>query len=275
VQLQATLPRLAAHGILPVALSYDPPTVLAAFAAAHGITYPLLADDGSRVIRALGILNTSVAPTDVHYGIPYPGVYFTGADGRVVDKIFHATHRTRDAAATAVREHFGLDVAADGLQVRLETDGLSVVAAMDSASSVRRERIGLRVTIQMAAGVHIYGQPQPEGYLPTTLEVRAPGTVMVEPVAYPPPRPLHVASGDGDLPAYTGTIALSTAVIFAEQRDDVAITAMLRFQACTTEECFTPQDLILTLPMHAARSPRQGRRSAHHGRDAAHLSGVG
>ena len=258
MELQAILPTLAEHDIVPFALSYDRAPTLAAFAEARGITYPLLADEGSRVIRALGILNTTVAPTDEHYGIPYPGVYFIGADGRVADKVFHATHRTRDAAATAVREHFGVDVAADGPQVRLETGGLSVVAAMDSASFVRGERIGLRVTIAMAAGVHIYGRPLPEGYRPTTLEVRAPGTVTVEPVAYPPPRPLHVARGDGDLPAYTGTITLSTAVIFAEQRDDVAIAAMLRFQACTTEECFTPQDLTFTLPMQFRPFPTSG-----------------
>jgi hypothetical protein len=249
VQLQANLPRLAARGIVPVALSYDPTPVLAAFAEARGITYPLLSDEGSRVIRALGILDTRLAPTDEHYGIPHPGVYFIGADGRVVDKVFHATHRTRDAAATAIRERFGLDVAADGPRVRREADGLSVVAAMDSGAFVRGERIGLRVTIQMAAGVHISGRPLPDGYLATTLEVRAPATVTVEPVAYPLPRPLHAVWLDEELPAYAGTITLSTAVIFAEQREDVTLTADLCFQVCTTEECFVPQRLTFTLPM--------------------------
>jgi hypothetical protein len=57
------------------------------------------------------------------------------------------------------------------------------------------------------------------------------------------------------LPAYAGTITLSTAIIFTEQRDDVAITATLRFQACTAEACFTPQRLTFMLPMQFRSFP--------------------
>lgn len=233
MELQANLPTLAAAGIVPFACSYDPISVLGAFAAAHGITYPLLSDEGSRLIRALGILNTSVALTHEHYGIPYPGIYFIGEDGRVVDKVFHDTHRTRDAATTTLREHFALAVAPEGPQCRLETDALVAIAAMDSGTFVRGERIGLRVTIQTAPGVHIYGQPLPDGYIPTTLVVEAPETVRVEPIAYPPPHPLEIDWLDERLMAYEGEITLATAVIFAEQRADVVITATLHFQACT------------------------------------------
>ncbi len=106
--MQSQLPILAANGIATFALSYDSVATLSAFATARGITYPLLADEGSAFIRALGIVNESIAPTDAHYGIPHPGIYYIGTDGRVVDKVFHATHRTRDATTTALREHFGL-----------------------------------------------------------------------------------------------------------------------------------------------------------------------
>ena len=187
MELQANLPTLEANGIAPFAISYDPVSVLAPFAAAHGITYPLLSDEGSAFIDRLGIRNTSVEPANAHYGIPYPGTYFIAEDGRVTDKVFHDTHRTRDAAATAIREHFGLAIAATGPSDRQETDALVAVAAMESDTFVRGERIGLRLTIQTAPGVHIYGQPLPDGYIPTTLAVETPETVRVEPVAYPPP----------------------------------------------------------------------------------------
>jgi peroxiredoxin len=39
------------------AISYDPVEVLAAFASQHTITYPLLSDVGSVVIKRFGILN--------------------------------------------------------------------------------------------------------------------------------------------------------------------------------------------------------------------------
>ncbi len=248
MELQTNLATLAAHDVVPFALSYDPVPVLADFAAARGITYPLLSDEDSRVIRELGILNTGVEPTDEHYGIPHPGVYFIAEDGRVADKVFHDTHRTRDAAATALREHLDIDIAA-GPQDRQTTDTLVAVAALDSASFVRGERVGLRVTIALAPGVHVYGRPLAEGYIPVTLEVDAPETVTVEPVAYPAPQPSRFGWLDEELPAYEGTFTLTTAVILTEQREDVTIAATLRFQACTDEECFIPQRLTFALPL--------------------------
>jgi hypothetical protein len=249
VELQANLPTLTAAGIVPVALSHDPVPVLAAFAARHAITYPLLADEGSRAIRALGILNTTLAPTDDHYGIPYPGVYLIGADGRVADKVFHASHRTRDATLTTLRERLGLEVAADGPRARQEAEGIAIEVAMDSAAFVRGERVGLRATIRLADGLHVYGRPLPPGYIPTTLVVEAPETVTIEPVAYPPARPWRAAWLDEELSVYEGSLTLTTAVVFTEQREDVTLTATLRYQACTAVECFTPRRLTFSLPM--------------------------
>jgi hypothetical protein len=247
--LQSQLPTLEADGIVPFAVSYDAVATLAAFAAARGITYPLLSDAGSAFIRALGILNTAVAPTNEHYGIPYPGVYLIGADGRVMDKIFHATHRTRDAAATTLREHFGVAAGDTGVHDRQETEALVAVAALDSASFVRGERVGLRVTIALAPGVHTYGMPLPAGYIPTTLTLHGPDTVECEPVGYPPTRPFRADWLEEELPAYSGQFTLTTAVTFAEQREDVTLTATLRFQACTDAECFIPEQLTFTLPL--------------------------
>jgi len=51
VELQGITKDLDARGIALFAISYDAVETLAAFAAKHGITYPLLADAGSRVIR--------------------------------------------------------------------------------------------------------------------------------------------------------------------------------------------------------------------------------
>ena len=249
MELQANLPTLEANGIVPFALSYDAQETLAAFAAARGITYPLLSDEGSAFIRALGILNTSVEPTNEHYGIPYPGTYFIGADGRVEDKVFHDGHRTRDAATTALREHFGLTVAGDGPQDRQKTAEIVAVASLDADSFVRGERIGLRVAIQIAPDLHLYGQPLPEGYIPTTLVIAVPETVTVEPVRYPPPHTLHTDWLNEDLSVYDGAITLTTALVFTEQREDITITATLRYQACTTDECFLPAHLTFTLPM--------------------------
>ncbi len=63
-------------GIEVYALSYDETDALKDFADAHNITYTLLSDPDSQVIRSFGILNTLIDPTDhPWYGIPYPGTY--------------------------------------------------------------------------------------------------------------------------------------------------------------------------------------------------------
>lgn len=58
------LPRLDASGVALLALSYDPVAVLRAFADKHGLSFPLLSDEGSHVIRRLGLLNERVQEDD-------------------------------------------------------------------------------------------------------------------------------------------------------------------------------------------------------------------
>jgi len=53
-----------AAGLAVYALSYDEPEALQDFAQAHGISYTLLSDPESKVIRSFGILNTLIDPDD-------------------------------------------------------------------------------------------------------------------------------------------------------------------------------------------------------------------
>ena len=78
----------------------------------------------------------------------------------------------------------------------------------------------------------------------------------MEAVTYPPPHPFTADWLDETLMAYEGEITLATAVIFAEQPEDVTISATLRFQACTTEECFIPQQLTFSAADALSRVPQ-------------------
>ncbi len=257
MELQANLAAFTAQNIAVFAISYDPIPTLATFAATHDIAYPLLSDAGSVFIDQLGIRNTTVDPTSKGWGIPYPGTYFIDEDGRVTDKTFHDTHRTRDAAATALHEHFGiLDTnEAPGSSDRQETDAFTAVAAFDTDSFVRGERVGLRVTITMHSGVHIYGRPLPDGYIPITLTVNVPPPMLVEAVQYPPAHEMQMEWLDEALNVYEGAVTLSTAVVFTDQQEDLTVTATLDVQACTAAECFVPQTLRFTLPMQFRAFP--------------------
>ncbi|MGE3857895.1 MAG: peroxiredoxin family protein, partial [Dehalococcoidia bacterium] len=106
-QFQAAQPAYAAAGIAVFAVSPDPVPRLSEFAAEASITFPLLADEGSRLIRRLGILNDLIEPHEPRYGIPFPGVYVLAADGTVVGKYFYQHYRERPHPLRILREVFG------------------------------------------------------------------------------------------------------------------------------------------------------------------------
>ena len=61
---------LGAQGIHVASVTYDEQDTLRAFGEAYQITYPLLSDTGSEVIRSFGIFNTNIPEDHRRYGIP-------------------------------------------------------------------------------------------------------------------------------------------------------------------------------------------------------------
>jgi peroxiredoxin len=62
VELGGKKQQLASKGIGIAAITYDSSELLAKFAARKGISYPLLGDSDSKMIRAFGILNDNFPP---------------------------------------------------------------------------------------------------------------------------------------------------------------------------------------------------------------------
>src|SRR4029434_7839906 len=117
VQLQQVWPALEAEGIALFAVSYDAVGILTTFAATHGITFPLLSDEGSAAIRRLGLLNEGVAadhavygiaPNPRHDGVRVPGAFALAAAGVVFEKRFHESYRVRDTGAGLVARALGI-----------------------------------------------------------------------------------------------------------------------------------------------------------------------
>ena len=98
-------------GVRLYTLSYDEPDALADYAEAHGVTFTMLSDPSSEVIKAFGILNTLIPPDDhPWYGIPFPGAYVLDAEGTIVAKFFEHNFAVRPGPeqmlATALGELF-------------------------------------------------------------------------------------------------------------------------------------------------------------------------
>ena len=108
---------LEAEGIALFAISYDSVEILRAFADKHGIRFPLLSDEGSHVIRELGLINEHVQedhavygikPSPRHVDLPYPGVFVLDKAGTIAQKRFHTSYRERDTGGALLATTLGI-----------------------------------------------------------------------------------------------------------------------------------------------------------------------
>ena len=84
-----------AKGVGFIAVSYDKPAELAAFAAKQSLTYPLYSDTGSKLIDALKLRDPRYAPDSFAYGVPYPTTLLLDAKGRVKGKTVETDYKIR------------------------------------------------------------------------------------------------------------------------------------------------------------------------------------
>ena len=102
IQLQQHSADFEAAGIGMVAMTYDAPPLLQAFATRHDITIALLSDVGALSFKTLGILNDQYRKGDFEYGIPHPGMIVINPQGEVVGKLFLESYSSRVDSAAAL-----------------------------------------------------------------------------------------------------------------------------------------------------------------------------
>jgi peroxiredoxin Q/BCP len=101
VQLQSDLKALEEARIRVVGVSYDSVDVLAKFTDERKITFPLLSDNESQVIKAFGILNQEASGRTA--GIPYPGTYLIDGKGVIRAKLFLEGYKDRHATEALIK----------------------------------------------------------------------------------------------------------------------------------------------------------------------------
>jgi len=149
--------------------------VLAAFATRHNITYTLLSDEGSKVIRELGLFNEHVfehhaaygiPKRDQQWGVPYPGVFLLDEQGYVLQKRFQQSYRERETGVAVLERGFGLPSSVHGAPIHAQAQGVQVVARLDSPTYRSFQRLWLTLDVSIDTGLHVYDQPIP-GLYPT------------------------------------------------------------------------------------------------------------
>jgi peroxiredoxin len=259
VELQRNLPDFERNNIAVFGISYDPVDVLARFAATYGITFSLLSDEGSTVIRRLGMLDEQVYEhhaafgvtdrQDRFWGVPYPGEFLLDERGVVTQKRFQKNYRERETSQTILEQGFGVDASSHGPEARTEAGGVAVRAFPDAGAYRIYQRLRLNVQVVVPSGWHVYGLPIPEGYVPLSVSV-APveGLEVGEPVL-PTPHPFRVEGLEEQFFVYDGTVSVAVPLVFTKNVGDQTLQIEVRFQACSTDQCQRPNRVRLDLPV--------------------------
>ncbi len=260
VELQNAMPMFEEAGIRLYAISYDEVGALEDFAQAHGITYNLLSDEGSAVIREYGILNHHVPPEQVPYhGIPFPGTYLVDEDGVVSAKAFHESLAQRESPEGLIDAALGeiLLRSEEPTTERADESGIGFSLTYHGGGGTIRGGTVRRliIDVDLPEGLHIYDQPVPDGMVATTFTLVGPSGLRSLPVEKPETHPLELP-GIGTLNVWSGSVRFvlpvwATDEIASLVRDDnpeaVAIEMEIAYQACNDSTCLLPRTERLTL----------------------------
>lgn len=264
MQLQRNLAQFDAANVAVFAISYDPLEAQQAFAEEFKIGYPLLADPDHAVIEATGILNTLVEPDESVYGIPFPGSYVIGTDGTVEEKLFFQNYQNRASASTVLRDGLGLDFEVENHpHADVSGDGVTVSATLGGEGMVLGEVSMLYVDIDLDEGLHLYGQPIPEGFISTEVSVKAPEGVRVDEARYPSTVRFQIEGIDEEFRTFeVGQIRIAVPISNGlAEGDSFPLKVSVRYQACTDRECFLPQNRTLELDVPLLALNRRQRPS--------------
>jgi hypothetical protein len=265
VELQQNLAKIRAQGLGVAAISYDSAATLKNFAGRRGITYPLLSDTQSRIIKAFGILNEEVPAGTAFAGIPYPGTFIVDPQGRVLSKYFEQDYTQRFMTSDILVREFG--AAAAAAHTTTEAKQLTVSSSA-SAEKVRSgQRIALTLDIEMKPNMHVYA-PGVEGYIPIEWRMANSPAVTAQAAEYPKSKLLRLEAIDETVPVYDGRFRLIRDVTIGKiPPGPLVIEGSLKYQACDDQVCYVPQTVALkwTLqvePHDRERAPQELQRKA-------------
>ena len=235
-----------------IAISYDPVHVLADFSRRRGITFPLLSDAGSVTIKAYGLLNTTVSPTNQgQYGIPFPGTFFIDRNRTVTSRVFETAYQERDTISSVmVRLGKTLDTPA----TKVSAPHIDVTTFATDQTVAPGTHFSLVLDVKPGRRVHVYA-PGVTGYLPIALTIEPQAGVVVRAAQFPKPadyffKPLneHVSVFDRPFRIIQDVMidASRDSETMLKERTSLTIKATLGYQACDDKVCFTPQSVPLS-----------------------------
>jgi hypothetical protein len=240
--------------------------ILRAFAQRRGITFPMLADPDSVLIRRFGLLNESAAPGSREEGMAHPVALLVDADGTVRDRIQEERYYHR-MTTPAVLARLGTAAAVEGGREALGHVEVRV-AATDRAVHPGN-RLTLYADVIPRPGVHVYGPGVAGGYRGLAVSVDPLPFLTVYPARYPAAARLALPWTDEPLIGYTEAVRVAIDVALGTRQEmaevlgagsGLAITGTVALQACDDRVCWAPDAIRVAwhfdlIPPDLARVP--------------------
>ena len=290
MELQGRLEELKNSGIGVAAISYDSPAVLADFAERRGITFPLLADEGSSVITEFGILNTVAAEgmgpnqddpgviadvakyvsvfgsSQAVVGTPFPGTFMLDAQDRVISRFFEEFYRERNTTSSVMLK-LGIGLSPI-TAITGETAQLKFTVYPSNTTVSAGTRFSIAVDVEPGPDMHVYA-PGAEtlGYRVIGLNLTPSSHFRFEPVEFPESEIYHFEPLDEYVPVYLRPFTLLQEVVVEatveaesalEDLDTLTLTGSFDYQACDDEFCFNPVSVPLTFTLDLEANDNQG-----------------
>jgi peroxiredoxin len=236
-------------------ISYDSVEIVAAFAREHSITYPMLSDAGSAVIKKFGILNpvaewalgpekddptvqaevqkyvSVVRPNAGMVGMAFPGTFILDTQGRVKQRFFEDLYFERNTVSNLLIK-LGNKSDAVVTGTLISTAHLEIATYPSIAQIAPGDRFSVALEIEPHSKIHVYA-PGAEIYFFKPLNERVP-------VFQKPFRLVQELVLEGTRPAQEAL----------RGKEIVTVNGTLEYQACNDKECFNPVSVPLSWTMN-------------------------
>ena len=239
MELEEKSKQFAVRGLNLAVITYDTVAVLKHFADRKGIHYPLLSDEGSKVIREFGILNETIAPENQFYGVPFPGTYVVDEKGMVKSKHFEADYRERFTGGGILTRDFG-EEGAHGQST--ETKHLKLRVTASNSVVYPGHKVTLILEAAMKPGMHVYAPGAGGEFIPVDWKIQESPMWRAFDPDYPKSRELKNKF------RLARDLTMGQARVLGSALADgkIKLDGTFRYQACKNKVCYPPETVPLT-----------------------------
>ena len=259
-------------GLGLAAISYDSSGVLSEFAKRKSVTFPLLSDHESEVIRAYGIADRKYrkgmqldvynkqlylypsgnVPVD---GLSYPAVFVITRDHRVKWRFVSESPEFRLTGAAILEEAVG--GIADQSRTPVTSRIVQVTATATNRSVGLGNRIRIAVELKIPKGFHVYSPDVGSDYKGVSWQMDPTDCLGIGEPVYPRSQWKLMKSTGENLPIYEDTLRISREIIVNPAIDTsvfkrfcqlcldptsrITASGVLTFQACDGQRCYPPE----------------------------------